>query len=94
MQRPGLLPGQAELVQQPKHAVLVPVGHGETRLYQLAQILGGPAADAIALRVGPAQNPGPERRQLALAEKGGSPVARPIGQALDTGRVEADHPVA
>ena len=92
MDRPGLLPGETEPVQQVEHAVPA-VAHPEAVLDDPAQVLGGPAADAIALGIGPAQHQGLEGRHLALVERGWAAAAWTIAQAVHALGVEADHPV-
>jgi hypothetical protein len=79
-------------VEQSEHAVLA-VGAAEAVLDHPAQILGPPAADAVALRVGAAQHERLERRQLTFIEPGRAAALRPIAQALDAFGIEADHPV-
>jgi hypothetical protein len=92
MDGPGLLPGEAEPVQQIEHAVLA-VGHAETLRDKPAEVLGGPAADAVTLRIGTAQHQGPDGRHLPVVEEGWTATPRPIAQARDALGVEADHPV-
>jgi hypothetical protein len=93
MDRPRLLPGQAEIVEQPEHPVLG-IGDAEAHLDDPTQILGPPAAHAVALRVGTPQHQGLERRQLAVIEPGWAAAPGPIAQAFDALGVEPDHPVA
>ena len=57
MKRPRLLPGQAEVVEQPEHPVLA-VGDPETRLDDPAEVLGPPGAHSVALGIGTAQDQG------------------------------------
>jgi hypothetical protein len=92
MDGPGLLPRETEPVQQIEHAVLA-VAHPETLFDEPAEVLGRPAADAIALGVRPAQHEGLERCHLTLIEEGWAAAAWTIAQALDALGVEADHPV-
>ena len=93
MDRARLLPGQVEVVKQPQHAILG-IADAEAVLDDATEILGPPAAHAVALRIGPAQHHGLERRQLAVVEPGRAAAPGPIAQALDASGVEPDHPVA
>ena len=92
MHGPRLLPGQAEVVEQPEHAVLG-IADAEAIFDDPTQILGPPRADAVALRVRAAQHQRLERRQLAVVEPARAAALGPIAQPLDPFGVEADHPV-
>jgi hypothetical protein len=93
MDRAGLLPRQVEVVEQPQHPILA-VDDAEAGRDQPAQILGPPAAHAVALGVGPAQNQRLERRQLAVVEPGRTAALGAVAQPGDALGVEADDPVA
>ena len=92
MERPGLLPGQTEPVQQVEHAILA-VAHPKALLDKPAEVLGGPAAEAVTLGIGAAQHQSLEGRHLAFAQERRSAGPWAIAQALDALGVEADHPV-
>jgi hypothetical protein len=87
-----LLPRQAEVVEQPQHAVLA-VGDAEALLDDAAQILSAPRAHAVAFRIGAAQDQGLQRRQLALVEPRPPAALGPIAEALDPLGIEPDHPI-
>jgi hypothetical protein len=93
MDRPRLLPRQAEVVEQPQHAVLG-VADAETILDDLAEILGPPSADAVTLRVGAAQHQRLQRRELPLVEPRRATAPGPVAQAFDAFGVEPDDPIA
>lgn len=93
MDRPRLLPGQVQALEQLQHAVLA-VADAEAVLDQVAQILGPPAAHAVAFRVRATQDQGLEGRHLAFVQPWRPPAARPVVQTLDAVFVEADHPIA
>jgi hypothetical protein len=80
-------------VKQPEHAILA-IGDTEARLDDPTQILGPPAAHAVALRIGTAQHQGLERRQLALIQPARPAALGPIAQPRHALGVEPDHPVA
>ena len=88
----GFLPGQAQVVEQSQHAVLA-VDDAEARRDDPAEILGPPAAHAVALGIRAPQHQRLERRQLAVIEPGRAAALGPIPQPLDALGVEADHPV-
>ena len=79
-------------MQEIEHAVLA-VAHAEALLDQPAEVLGGPAAEAVTLGIGAAQHQSLEGRHLAFAQERRSAGPWAIAQALDALGVEADHPV-
>jgi hypothetical protein len=92
MDRARLLPGQAEVVEQPEHAVLR-IADAEAGFHEPTEVLGAPGADAIAFRVRAAQHQRLERRQLTIVEPGRAAALGPITQTLDPFGIKADHPV-
>lgn len=106
MDRPRLLPRQAEVVEQPQHAVLA-VGDAEAVLgaapdrpptsvlgaRRATQILGPPRAHAVALGVGAAQDQGTQARQLPLVQPSRPSALGAVAQTFDPRGVEPDDPV-
>jgi hypothetical protein len=92
MDRPRLLPGQAEVVEQPEHPVLA-VGDPETRFDDPAEVLGPPGAHPVALGIGTAQHQGAQARHLALVQPGRSAALGPVAQTVDALGIEPDDPI-
>jgi len=65
----------------------------EALLDDLAEILGPPGADAVALRVGAAQHQGLERGQLTVIQPRRAAAPGSVAQILDAPGVEPDDPV-
>ena len=79
-------------MQEIEHAVLA-VAHAEALLDQPAEVLGGPAAEAVTLGIRAAQHYGLEGRHLAFAQERRSATPRAIAQASHALGVEPNHPV-
>src|SRR5215217_2123582 len=92
MDRAGLLPGEAEALEQLEHAVLA-VADPEAALDQGAQIAGAPGDAAVAPQVRAAQDQRLESRLLAVVQGAGPTGTGPVAQALHTLRVVAVDPV-
>jgi hypothetical protein len=92
MDRPRLLPGQAEVVEQPEHPVLA-VGDPETSCDDPPEVLGPPGAHPVALGIGTAQHQGAQARHLPLVQPGRPAALGPVAQTVDALGIEPDHPI-
>jgi hypothetical protein len=90
--RPGLLPGEVEALEQPQHAVLG-IAHAKAALDHIAEVTGAPGDTAVALEPGALEDDCLEGGLLALVPGAGAAGAGPIPQALDTLSVVPVHPV-
>jgi hypothetical protein len=92
MDRPRLLPGQLEAVQQPQHAALA-VADLEALLDQAAKVAGTPNDAAVPLRIGTTQDDRLEHCLLARVEAAGATGAVLVAQTGHTLDIVAVHPV-
>jgi len=104
--RPGLLPGEVEALEQPEHAGFA-VADAEATLDHIAQVAGTPGDAAgvpsraqpglgwaaVALKLGALEDQRLERGLLAFVQGAGAAGTGPIAQALDTLLVVAVDPV-
>src|SRR5215213_6058787 len=90
--RPRLLPGEVEALDQPQHPGLA-VAHPEAALDQGAQVAGAPGDAAVALELRAPEDQRLERRLPALVQAARPSRARPVAQAVDALGVVAVDPV-
>ena len=93
MDRPGLLPGEVEALEQPEHPGLA-VADAEATFDHVAEVASAPGDAAVLFQVRAAQDKRLERGLLTLVQSTRAAGSRPIPQALDTLLVVAVHPVA
>src|SRR4030095_16207497 len=77
--RPGLLPGEVEALEQPEHPGLA-VADAEATLDHIAQVAGTPGDAAVLVQVRAAQDKRLERSLLALVQGTGTAGSRPVPQ--------------
>jgi len=90
--RPGLLPREAEPLAQPEHAALA-VAHPEPLLDQGAQVAGAPGDAAVPLQVRAAQDQGLQGGLTTFVEGAWPTGPRPVAEALDPFGVVAVDPI-
>ena len=93
MDRPGLLPGEVEALEQPEHPGLA-VADAEATFDHVAEVASAPGDAAVLFQVRAAQDKRLEHSLLALVQGTGTAGSRPVPQALDTLLVVAMDPVA
>jgi hypothetical protein len=91
--RPRLLPGEVEPLEQLEHPALA-VADPEPLLDHVAEVTGTPGDAAVLFQVRAAQDKRLERSLLALVQGTGTAGSRPVPQALDTLLVVAVDPIA
>src|SRR5688572_2016032 len=93
MDRPRLLPGEVEALEQLEHPALA-VAHPKAALDQGAQVAGAPGHAAVTLKVRAPEDQCLKGRLLAVVQGAGSAGPGPVAQALHALRVVAVDPVA
>src|SRR5687768_6412025 len=92
MDRPRLLPGEFQAVQETEHPALT-VADLKALFDQAAQVAGTPGDAAVPLGVGTAQDDGLERSLLALVQAAVPTGAVMVAQTGYTLGVVAMHPI-
>jgi len=91
--RPGLLPGEVEALEQPEHPGLA-VADAKATFDHVAEVASAPGDAAVLFQVRAAQDKRLERSLLALVQGTGAAGSRPVPQTLDILLVVAVDPIA